>query len=274
MPPGYPSTLGIPARPCGWLAGLSLAAAAAVALLVPPVAQWPEYHDFADRRAWLGIPNFADVVSNLLFTLVGLMGLRRLARDRGRLFLDPREAVPWSVFFLGLVILGPASAWYHLAPDNAGLMVDRLAMSVVFMAWLAIHLSERLAPRLGLLALPWLLALGAWAVLYWYGSELAGRGDLRPWGFVQFWPVLLILFLIWRTPPRYSRGADVPAVFAFYAAALLAEWLDRPVLEWTGLISGHTLKHGLAALGAYWACRWLVRRQALASGPDPKAAAT
>lgn len=245
------------------LAALSVAVAAVVALFVPPIAQWPEYHDFADRRAWLGIPNFADVVSNLLFSLVGLMGLRRLAWDRGRLFLDPREAAPWFVFFLGLVLLGPASAWYHLAPSNAGLMVDRLAMSVVFMAWLAIHLSERISPRLGILALPWLLALGVGAVLYWYVSELAGRGDLRPWGYVQFWPVLLILLLIWRTPPRYSRSGDIPAVFAFYATALLAEWLDRPLFTWTGFVSGHTLKHVLAALGSYWALRWLIQRQAL-----------
>ncbi len=261
---GPPARAGLCSRPCGWTLGLSLTVAAAVALFVPPVAQWPEYHDFADRRAWLGVPNFADVASNLAFSLVGLLGVIRLAGTRAPLFLDPRERVPWSVFFLGLVLLGPASAWYHLAPDNAGLMVDRLAMSVVFMAWLAIHLGERLGPRLGLMTLPWLQALGAAAVLYWYASELAGRGDLRAWGYVQFWPVLLILLLVWRTPPRYSRSADVPVVFAFYAAALLAEWLDRAILEWTGLVSGHTLKHGLAALGAYWAYRWLRLRRPMA----------
>jgi hypothetical protein len=248
------------------LAGLSLAVALLVTVFVPAVPQWQDYHDFADRRAWLGIPNFLDVASNLFFCLVGLMGLRRLSRERGRFFLDPREAVPWSVFFLGLVFLGPASAWYHLAPNDAGLMWDRLAMSVVFMAWLAIHLGERLGPRLGLAALPWLLALGIGSVLYWYDSELAGRGDLRAWGYVQFWPVLLILLMIWLTPARYDRTGDVLGVFAFYAAALLAEWLDRPILDATGVFSGHTLKHALAALGAYWAYRWLRRRQALVRG--------
>lgn len=248
------------------LAGLSLATAIAVALLVPPVPQWQDYHAFADRRAWLGVPNFPDVVSNLLFTLVGLFGLRRLAVDAERLFQDPRERRAWTVFFLGLALLGPASAWYHLAPDDTGLLVDRLAMSVVFMGWLAIHLGERLGVRCGRIALPWLLALGMGAVLYWYAGELAGRGDLRAWGYVQFWPVLLILLLVWRTPPRYSRIGDVPVVFAFYAAALLAEWLDRPILEATGVFSGHTLKHVLAAFGAYWAYRWLRLRRPLLQG--------
>ncbi len=243
------------------LAGLSLGVAIAVAALVPPVPQWQDYHHFADRRAWLGIPNTLDVASNAPLTLVGLLGLARLRTQGGRLFLDPHERRAWSVFFLGLVLLGPASAWYHLAPDNAGLMWDRLAMSVVFMAWLSIHLGERLGVGLARLALPWLLLLGAGAVLYWYGSEQAGRGDLRAWGYVQFWPVLLILLLIWRTTPRYTRTRDVLVVYAFYAAALLAEWLDRPTLEVTGLISGHTLKHVLAALGAGWAYRWLMLRQ-------------
>lgn len=248
------------------LLGLSLAVAIAVALFVPPIPQWQSYHDFADRRACFGLPNCLDVATNLPFTLVGLMGLRRLARDADRLCIDPGERRAWFVFFLGLALLGPASAWYHLAPDDTGLMVDRLAMGVVFMGWLAVHLGERLGVGLARRALPGLLALAIASVLYWYASELAGRGDLRAWGYVQFWPVLLILLLIWRTAPRYSRTADVLAVFALYAAALLAEWLDRPILEATGLLSGHSLKHLLAALAAGWAYHWLVRRQPLVRG--------
>jgi len=246
------------------LAVASLSVALAVALFVPPIAQWPEYHDFADRRAWLGIPRFADVVSNLPFTLVGAMGLVWLARHGDRALLDPREQAAWRAFFGGLVVLGPASAYYHLGPNNFGLMLDRLAMSVVFMAWLAVQLGERLGPRLGLRALPWLQALGAGAVLYWYGSELAGRGDLRAWGYVQFWPVLLVLWLVWRAPPRYSRGADIPLVYACYAVALLVEWLDHEIYATTAeLVSGHTLKHLAAALGAYLAYRMLRLRRPL-----------
>lgn len=247
------------------LALASLTVAIGVAVFVPPIAQWPEYHDFADRRAWLGVANFADVVSNLPFTLVGLAGLAYLARRA--VFVDARERWPWAVFFAGLVLLGPASAWYHLAPANDTLVVDRLAMGVVFMGWLAVHLAERFGVGLALRALPVLLTLAFASVLYWYASELAGEGDLRAWGYVQFWPVLLVFWLLARTPAPYSGTSAVPVVYACYALALLVEWLDRPIFEATmQAVSGHTLKHLIAAFGTYWALRWLARRRPIAEG--------
>jgi hypothetical protein len=261
----------------GRLAGLvllTLAAAAAGFAFVPPVPQWPEYHDFADRRAWLGLRNGLDVASNALFTLVGLAGLQRLLATRRRpVLLDPRERWPWLVFFLALVLLGPASAYYHLAPDNARLFWDRQAMSAVFMAWLAVQLAERVGPRAGVLALPALLATGAGAALYWILSEAAGAGDLRAWGLVHFYPMLLIPLLLGLFPARYTRAGDVLAVLGLYGLALAAEWLDRPLFELTGLISGHTLKHLLAALAAAWALRMLVARRAIASFEQKERAA-
>ncbi len=48
---------------------------ALIALLLPPIPQPLDYHNFADQRAWLGIPNFGDVASNLPFAIVGVCGL-------------------------------------------------------------------------------------------------------------------------------------------------------------------------------------------------------
>src|ERR1700757_3868572 len=47
----------------------------AIALLLPAVPQPFAYHNFADHRGWLGIPNFGDVVSNVPFAVVGAWGL-------------------------------------------------------------------------------------------------------------------------------------------------------------------------------------------------------
>ena len=55
------------------LSALALVTAAAIAgvfLFVPPVPQWPQYHAFADQRAWLGIPNFLNAASYGLLVLV------------------------------------------------------------------------------------------------------------------------------------------------------------------------------------------------------------
>jgi len=50
-------------------------AVGAVAVLLPRIPQPQSYHDFADQRSLLGIPNFGDVASNLLFAVSGVWGL-------------------------------------------------------------------------------------------------------------------------------------------------------------------------------------------------------
>ena len=58
------------------LAGTSILVVIA-AMILPPVAQPAEYHQFADQRNFFGIPNFNDVISNLAFLLSGGAGLDR-----------------------------------------------------------------------------------------------------------------------------------------------------------------------------------------------------
>ena len=72
---------------------------------MPAVAQDPSYHRFADQRQWLGVPNAADVLSNLAFALVGLVGVVRLASPRRPRFSPATEAGMWCVA-LGLVCHG------------------------------------------------------------------------------------------------------------------------------------------------------------------------
>ena len=71
----------------------------------PPLPQPSAYHLFADQRSFLSIP--------ALFVGVGLTTL--------------------------------GSSYYHLAPDNARLVWDRLPMSVGFMGLLTALLAERIS---------------------------------------------------------------------------------------------------------------------------------
>jgi hypothetical protein len=53
----------------------------AVALLArPPIPQIQSYNDFADQHTILGIPNFYDVVSNVPFLIVGVLGLYAISK--------------------------------------------------------------------------------------------------------------------------------------------------------------------------------------------------
>jgi len=239
-------------------------APAALALALPPIAQPPQYHDFADQRACLGLPNCLDTASNALFALAGLIGLRFLRRPAGRrAFVDAREAWPYALFFFAAILIGFGSGYYHLAPDNAGLLWDRAAIALAFMAWLGAILGERVGVGIGLRLLPLLLIAGLGSVFYWGWSEARGAGDLRPYLLMQAYPMLLIPLLLMLYPPRYSGGRDILVVIGLYLLALLFDLGDRPVFALTGgLVSGHTLKHFVAALAVLWIARHLRRRRA------------
>ena len=234
-------------------------------ILLPPIPQPAAYHDFADQRACLGLPNCLDTVSNALFVWVGLIGLHFLFSLSGRrAFRDARETLPYIVFFLGVMLIGFASAYYHLAPDHARLSWDRGAMALAMMAWFAAILGERLDVTLARRLLPLLVAAGLASVAWWLWSETQGRGDLRPYLLMQAAPMLLIPLLLWRTPPRYSRSSDIMVVIGLYGLALLLDYGDRAVFSATGsMVSGHTLKHVFAALAVVAVLRHLQQRRVL-----------
>jgi hypothetical protein len=253
--------------------GTSLLIAAALivmlaVLLAPRVSQPASCHHFADQREWLGVPRFGDVTSNLPFAVIGLWGLAFLAgRGSARAFTDPRERCPYFLASFGLLLTALGSAYYHLAPDNARLVCDRLPMTVVFMALVAAMIAERVSVALGLWLLPLLLALGVASVLQWYRSELRGVGDLRFYAAVQVLSMMVLLVAL-LLPPRYTRGTDLAVVASFYVLAKALESSDRIIFSVGHTISGHTLKHLAAAAAGYWILRMLQRRKPI-SCPVP-----
>jgi hypothetical protein len=241
--------------------GLGLAAL----LALEPIPQDPGYHRFADTRAFLGIPYFNDVVSNLGFAVVGTWGLITLADRSGRgLFDRPPDARPYLVFFLGVALVALGSAYYHWAPSNERLLWDRLPMSVAFMALCAAVVADRIDAKAGtswLLAL--LVALGLISLLYWHWSESLGRGDLRFYGFVQFFPAVALPVVFWQFPKhRYIAGRYVAWVIVWYGLSKVLEYFDGEVFVLLGrTVSGHTLKHLAAALASLVVLRMLLARR-------------
>jgi len=274
-----------------WRAVVVLAALAALLLgmaWLPPLPQSSAFHDFAVTRTRWGIPHFDDVVSNLGFLLVGLWGLVWLlrvhrhwpGRGPGRPFLTRVETWPYLVFFGALILVASGSAYYHWAPDHGRLYWDRLAMTIAFMSLFAAILSERLGtwldPWFGMrftaLVLPLLILLGMAAATHWAWSEARGAGDLRLYLLSQAIPLGIGSLLILLYPSPYTRGGDLLAAAGWYLLALAAEQLDHEVFALTGgWLSGHTLKHLLAALAGYWVLRMLQRRMPRTLAASPRA---
>jgi hypothetical protein len=234
-------------------------AVALVALLLPPIPQPLAYHNFADQRSWLGIPNFGDVVSNLPFALVGLCGLIFLRKPRPDKVNDPRERWLYVFMFAGLILTAFGSAYYHLAPGNARLVWDRIPINMVFMALLAAVIAERVSVRAGLILFPLLELAGIASVLVWRAGELQGHGDLRFYAAVQVYAILVLLLLL-LFPANYTRGSDFAVVVGFYVLAKILEESDRQIFSLGHIVSGHTLKRLAAAAAGYWILRMLQKR--------------
>lgn len=240
------------------LVGFS-ALSVAAALLLPAVPQPLDYHHFADRRDLYGIENFLDVISNAGFLLVGIVGLVVVAR-RTTAFEQPAERLPYAVFFVGMVLTALGSAYYHLSPDNERLFWDRLPMTIAFMSLVSAQLVDRVSVRAGLALLAPLLLLGIASVVYWRVTERAGEGNVVPYGVLQGYSVVVLAMFAISHPSRYTRGADIGWVFAGYLVAKLLEAADRRTYEVGHVLSGHTLKHLVAAVAGAVVCAMLARR--------------
>jgi hypothetical protein len=233
-------------------------------MLAPRFDLPPSYHHFADQRTWLGIPHFGDVASNLAFLVAGLCGLVFLSKESSLTqFVDPLERWPYRFIFLGLVLTGFGSAYYHWAPDNARLVWDRLPMIVVFMPLVAALIAERVNVKLGLWLLPLLTTVGLASVFYWRWTEVHGSGDLRFYAAAQVYAVLA-LFAAMPLPPSYTRGFDLLIVACFYLIAKICETADQQIFSLGHIVSGHTLKHIAAGVAGLWILRMLQKRQPVA----------
>src|SRR5512137_2268021 len=92
------------------LAAIVVAACGVTAALKPiPQPAW--YHDFADARTMLGVPRALDVLSNLSFVIVGLIGMYLTLCDRSQ---SPQQRYALLILFAGLFLTGFGSGYYHL----------------------------------------------------------------------------------------------------------------------------------------------------------------
>lgn len=243
-----------PHRHAHLLTVIALFAVTALALH-GPIVQWAGYHAFADDRGWGGMPHAWNVLSNLPFAIAGLWAWPTL-REAG---------AAWRSFCAAIAATAIGSSIYHWQPNDATLLIDRLPIAWACASLMCAFLAERVdpawrSPRVVACA----LAAGSAAVAWWgFGSAL-GTGDLRPYVLVQFLPMLLIpAALLLGMASLQEDGLPAAAwwaALALYAVAKGLEMADAAVLDLLHGVSGHSLKHLVAAGAAALLLRAKARR--------------
>ena len=207
-----------------------------------------------------GVPRFFDVASNIAFLAAGMLGLAIVAVRRAA-FASPVERWPYIAFFAGLVLTSIGSAYYHLAPDNARLVWDRLPITTTLAGLLLSQVADRINVRAANALLLPAIVLGAATVWYWQATD-----NLVPYAIAQGYAAIATFAIAVAFPSRYTRGSDLYWAFACFVVAKAGEAYDQAIYSVAHVVSGHTLKHLAAAAAGFVVCAMLARRRPLVAG--------
>ena len=193
---------------------------------------------FSDKRTLFGLTNFWNVVSNVPFVTIGVVGmLFTLKKTNFSFFLN------CFVFFLGIFLTGIGSGYYHLEPTNTRLLWDRLPMTISFMAFFSIIIGDCININSGRKTLFPFLFIGVLSLVYWQITDYFDCCDLRLYVLVQYLPVILIPFILLMHKSLLNIKPHYWLMLLAYVFAKFFETTDVFIFNSTQLISGHTIKH-------------------------------
>ncbi|XP_058771815.1 uncharacterized protein LOC131645170 [Vicia villosa] len=236
--------------------GIALICFTVLMIVTPTIPQSQDYHNFADQRTFFGIPNALDVISNFPFLIIGLIGLVLCHHGNYFKLSLQGELWGWTCFYVGVAAVAVGSSYYHLKPDDARLVWDRLPMTVAFTSIVAIFIIERIDERKGMISIIPLVLAGVVSIAYWRFFD-----DLRPYALVQFVPIIAIPVMAILMPPMYTHSTYWLWAAGFYLLAKVLEATDDVVYKWTNhIVSGHTLKHLFAAMVPVFLTLMLAKR--------------
>ncbi|EOA34007.1 hypothetical protein CARUB_v10021503mg [Capsella rubella] len=226
-------------------------------IVTPTIPQSQAYHDFADQRSFLWIPNTLNVISNFPFLIIGLIGLVLCFFPGNYFRFSLRgERIGWTCFYAGVAAVAFGSSYYHLHPNDDTLLWDRLPMTIAFTSIMAIFVIERIDEHKGTYSIFPLLLAGLVSIFYWRFFD-----DLRPYAVVQFVPCIAIPLMAILLPPMYTHSTYWLWAAGFYLLAKVEEAADKPIYSWTHhIISGHSLKHLSAAMVPVFLTLMLAKR--------------
>ena len=230
------------------------------AFLNEPIPQDINYHNFSDQKTIFNIPNFWNVVTNIPFFIVGFLGILKLKTNE-KISIVNHNKIAYYIFYFGTILVAFGSGFYHLYPKNQTLVWDRLPMTLAFMALFSIIITEYISIQRGKSLLIPLILAGILSVIYWDYTESIGKGNLTYYALVQFYPIIAIPIILISFPSLYNRGNSYWFLLLAYLLAKVCEHYDLEIYNLLGFISGHSIKHLVAAFGLYTVLYTFERRE-------------
>ncbi|KAH7366321.1 hypothetical protein KP509_18G072600 [Ceratopteris richardii] len=112
------------------ITAVSIVSFVVLMLVTPRIPQDPSYHDFADQRNFIGIPNTLNVISNFPYLVIGLLGFLLCLHPTYLGLSSKGEVWGFAIFHIGILATAFGSGYYHWNPNNSTLVWDRLPVSV------------------------------------------------------------------------------------------------------------------------------------------------
>ena len=162
--------------------------------------------------------------------------------------------------YLGFLLLALGSSYYHLNPCNSTLVWDRIPMTMVFASFFILVIMELYEAKKTMSIFIGTALAGVGSVLFWVVSSKLGAEDLRAYAFMQFFPMLVIPFILLTKKSRTGNANFVWMAMGCYVFAKLGERFDQEIFDMLKIISGHSLKHLMACLSVFYIFKFSVSK--------------
>ena len=178
------------------------------------------YHNFSDKRNFIGIPNAMNVFSNILILYPAFYLLLK----------KKANFLAFNILFLAL-----ASAYYHLNPNKRTICLDMIFVISINTIVLSYFVDERIGYIF--------YGLGLLSVYVWKVSD-----DIKFYALLQ---IGILLFCLYKLVDTSASNYILP-ILCLAVAVRASEMYDSTIYKFTNkLVSGHTLKHILAPIQIY-----------------------
>ena len=195
------------------------------------------YHNFADKRRLIGLPNAMNVLSNLFIIIPVIYLLKHKTENNTNN----------NLLIIHITLLSLASAYYHYNPSDKSIFWDILMIATLSIIVLNIINEYKYGSLFYI--------LGVLSVIYWKQT-----GDIRLYLLILIGVPIIFFLKYYDNEEEDKKGVNKNLYIILFFTLLyrFVEYYDHQIYNLSNkFISGHTLKHIFAGLSILYIVKLL-----------------